>query len=310
MTAAIASMTFFLLLYAGAAALYAVVEQRRRPVDARLSDIAIKIKLADSVGRGESENRDGLGRMLLNWARDRMPASAVDSVRSEKLSETLVQAGYKPGSLPNFHLARLALAVGGGLTGAVLAWWFHVLPAQAFVLVSAGAMVGILGPTYSLKRQARRRQIAIARQLSDALDLLVVCIEAGLGLHEAIKTVGGESQRQGRVIGDELLRVSGDMQAGGTLGSALRALAERTAVEDIKPLAAMLIQSEQLGTQLGPALRASSDALRARRRLRAEEAAQKTSVKILIPLVLLVVPSMMLVVIGPAFVQIMRAFHT
>ncbi|HSR56720.1 MAG TPA: type II secretion system F family protein, partial [Candidatus Binataceae bacterium] len=89
-------------------------------------------------------------------------------------------------------------------------------------------------------------------------------------------------------------------------GQALRSLSERTAVEDIKPLAATLIQSEQLGAQIAPALHASSDALRARRRLRADEAAQKASVKILFPLVLFVLPAMIMVIVGPAMIQVVR----
>ncbi len=309
MTAALASLSFFLLLYASAAALYVVLEQRRRPVDQRLSDIAIKIKLADGADEAQAADGRNLGRLLLNWARDRMPVPKRDSAHTEKLSETLVQAGYRPGALAAFYLVWVGATAFGALLGALTGWWFGEMPWQSLVLATSGGMVGLLLPTYVIKRRARMRQVAIARQLSDALDLLVVCVEAGLGLHEAIKTVGLESQRQQRVIGDELMRVSADLQSGGTLGSALRALAERTAVEDIKPLAAMMIQSEQLGSQLGPALRATSDALRATRRLRAEEAAQRTSIKVLIPLTLLVLPAMMMVVVGPAMVQILRAFH-
>ena len=132
-----------------------------------------------------------------------------------------------------------------------------------------------------------------------------MCVEAGLGIFEAIKIVGNETERQNQAIGKELALVSGEITAGVTLGMALRNMAERTAVEDIKPLAATLIQSEQLGAQMAPALRASSDALRARRRLRAEEAAQKTTVKILFPLVLFVLPAMIMVIVGPAIIQIM-----
>jgi tight adherence protein C len=308
MTAAIASLSFFLLLYASAAALYMVLDQRRRPVDERLSDIAIQIKLTDR-GYPEDSDREGLGRQLLRWMRDRMPAPDPNSGRGEKLSQTLVQAGYRPGAFAVFYLVRLGAIAAGALLGVLIGWWFREIPSQTLVLALAGAALGVLIPTYVVTRNARIRQTAIARQLSDALDLLVVCVEAGLGLHEAIRTVGLESQRQGRVIGDELLLVSGEMQAGGTLGNALRSLAERTAVEDIKPLSAMLIQSEQLGSQLGPALRATSDALRARRRLRAEEAAQRTSIKVLFPLVLLVLPAMMMVVIGPALVEVLRIFQ-
>ncbi len=309
MTAAIASLSFFLLLYASAAALYMVLEQRRRPVDERLSDIAIKIKLADRGGDDPGSERDNIGRQLLRWMRDRVPAPAPDSASAEKMNQLLVRAGYRAGALPVFQLVRFGAIAAAALAGALIGWRFGELRSQTLVLALSSGTLGFLIPTYVVTRRARIRQTAIARQLSDALDLLVVCVEAGLGLHEAIRTVGIESQRQGRVIGDELLLVSAEMQAGNTLGNALRALAERTAVEDIKPLAAMMIQSEQLGSQLGPALRATSDALRAKRRLRAEEAAQRTSIKILFPLALLVLPAMMMVVIGPALIEVLRTLH-
>src|SRR5712692_10204361 len=117
-----------------------------------------------------------------------------------------------------------------------------------------GRSGGFLAPLYYITRRARMRQTAIARQLSDVLDLLVVCVEAGLGLFEAIKIVGIETRRQKQEIGEELSLVASEIQAGSSLGQALRNLAERTAVEDIKPLAATLIQSEQLGAQIAPAL--------------------------------------------------------
>ena len=170
----------------------------------------------------------------------------------------------------------------------------------------AGGALGFVAPWVYLSRTARRRQGEIARQLSDVLDLLVVCVEAGLGLFEAIKIVGTESAKQKQAIGRELSLVASEISAGSSLGQALRNLAERTAVDDIKPLAATLIQSEQLGAQIAPALRSSSDALRTRRRLRAEEAAQKTTIKILFPLVLFILPSMLMVIMGPAVIQIIN----
>jgi tight adherence protein C len=169
-----------------------------------------------------------------------------------------------------------------------------------------GAAVGAFLPGYYLNKRAKNRQIDIGRQLSDVLDLLVVCVEAGLGLLEAIKVVGNETQAQQLVIGQELSQVAGEVNAGSSLGQALRALADRSGVADIKPLAATLIQSEQLGAAIGPALRAISDSIRSRRRLHAEESAQKTTIKILFPLVLMILPAMLLIIIGPAIVQTVR----
>ena len=175
------------------------------------------------------------------------------------------------------------------------------------ILVVLGSLaLGYFAPLYYLRRRAGKRQKEISRQLSDVLDLLVVCVEAGMGLFEAIKIVGDETERYGQAIGTELAQVSVEVAAGTSLGQALRNLAERTAVEDIKPLAATLIQSEQLGSQIGPALRSSSDALRIKRRFRAEEAAQKSTIKILFPLVLFILPAMLIVLLAPAMIQAMR----
>ena len=169
-----------------------------------------------------------------------------------------------------------------------------------------GAAVGAFLPGYYLNKRAKNRQIDIGRQLSDVLDLLVVCVEAGLGLLEAIKIVGDETKAQELVIGYELSQVAAEVNSGASLGQALRSLADRSGVADIKPLAATLIQSEQLGAAIGPALRAISDSIRSRRRLYAEEAAQKTTIKILFPLVLMILPAMLLIIIGPAIVQTVR----
>jgi tight adherence protein C len=170
-----------------------------------------------------------------------------------------------------------------------------------------GAAVGAWLPLQLVMRGAKKRRAEIASQLSNVLDLLVVCVEAGLGVAEAIKMVGSEADRQGQLIGRELSMVSAELNSGTGLGAALRALAERTNIEDIKPLAATMIQSEQLGSRMGPALRALSDSLRNSRRMRAEEAAQKTTVKILFPLVFFILPAMMIVIVGPAMMEIIRA---
>jgi tight adherence protein C len=204
-----------------------------------------------------------------------------------------------------FQVFRFGMGLLGILLG-VLTGFILGNSGSMMLFGVAGFGIGIFLPSYYVGRRARKRQNAIARQLSDVLDLLVVCVEAGLGLFEAIKVVGTESERQKQEIGRELALVTSEISAGATLGQALRNLAERTAVEDIKPLAATLIQSEQLGAQIAPALHASSDALRTRRRLRAEEAAQRTTIKILFPLVLFVLPAMLLVIVGPAIIEILH----
>jgi len=202
------------------------------------------------------------------------------------------------------------LAIGCGGLGLLVGFILHATTAQPLLFGIGGTGIGIFLPAYYLGRRARTRQQNISKQLSDVLDLLVVCVEAGLGLFEAIRIVGTECERHGQEIGTELNLVATDISAGASLGQALRGLAERTAVDDIKPLAATLVQSEQLGAQIGPALRSSSDALRQRRRIHAEEDAQKASIKILFPLVLFVLPAMIAVIVGPAMISVLHTLSS
>ena len=156
---------------------------------------------------------------------------------------------------------------------------------------------------------ANARQLRIRKELPDIIDLLVVSVECGLGLQAAIRVVGRESQRQGRALGDQLTALSNELIAGSTLAEGLKAVGERTGVDDVKNLAAMLVQSDKLGTEIGHALRSTSEQLRIKRSQRAEEAAQKLPIKMVFPMVLFLLPAMMLVLIGPAMVQIFRAFR-
>jgi tight adherence protein C len=248
--------------------------------------------------------------VLFRWAAARVPEPNLATPSGEKLIETLLQAGFFGSRVAHdFQVLRVIASVGGALLLLVVALMLGKTAGAMLIFTLLGLVLGAILPVIYLQRRARLRQLAIARQLSDILDLLVVCVEAGLGLHEAIKVVATESERQGQDIGRELSLVASEISAGASLGQALRNLAERTAVEDIRPLAATLIQSEQLGGQIAPALHASSDALRMRRRLRAEEAAQKTTIKILFPLVLFILPAMLMVIIGPAIIQILHTLH-
>ena len=297
---AASSLVFFLVgiaLCAVYVALYGSYSGQRN----RFAETALKYRSLD--GASEAAGRPSA---WLNWAMERMPAQR-DPRAAGRTAQMLARAGlYRSRATVIYRLIRVLTTAGGatiGLAGG------YLLPTgtEALLTAAAGGLAGLTAPAYLMNRRGRKRQRKIARQLSDVLDLLVVCVEAGLGLFEAIKVVGQETERQGQEIGAELMMVSGEVAAGSSLGQALRMLAERTAVEDLRPLASTLIQSEQLGAQIGPALRSSSDMLRIKRRLRAEEAAQKTTIKILFPLVLFILPAMLLVILAPALIQ---AIHT
>ncbi len=311
MSAILTTAVFFVLVYACAVSLWNVVSRRRGTVEDKFADLAVQVRLADrSFEQVPVSRSHGAARTLLRWARAHMAAPDADNPRAEKLSHELIKAGFHQNAIYTFHLIRVGATLAGVALGALVGWIFSGQDSAIFICAFTGFVLGIIGPTYYVKRRARIRQSTIANELSDALDLLVVSVEAGLGLNEAIKVVGTEAEQQDQVIGAELAMVSAELSSGRTMGEALRALAERSSVEDLKPLAATLIQSEQLGSQIGPALKASSDALRAKRKLRAEENAQKLSIKILVPLVFLVLPAMLMLIIGPAMIQIVRALSS
>ncbi len=299
----------FVLAGAAGVLLYYAIAPGGRVVEERFADLAVKIRVAQGALDSDLED-ENLGRMLFRWASTKVPAPNMDTPTGEKLAQTLQQAGYlKSSAAQTYQVIRVLLAIGGGVLGLMVGAILHNSASQPLLFAMAGVALGIFVPSWILGRRARTRQNHISRQLSDVLDLLVVCVEAGLGLFEAIRIVGTECERHGQEIGTELSLVTADISSGATLGQALRGLAERTAVDDIKPLAATLIQSEQLGAQIAPALRSSSDALRTRRRLRAEELAQKASIKILFPLVVFVLPAMIAVIVGPAMISVLRTLQ-
>jgi tight adherence protein C len=286
--------------------LYLAISPQSRAVDERFADLAVRMRASQGALAGDLQDNNLL-RMLFRWASKRVPPPNLDTPTGEKLQQTLAQAGFLKSSAPQtYQVIRVLLAIGCGGLGLLVGLVFHSSAVQPLLFGLAGIAIGIFVPAYYLGRRARTRQENISRQLSDVLDLLVVCVEAGMGLFEAIRIVGAECERHGQEIGTELNLVATDISAGASLGQALRGLAERTAVEDIKPLAATLVQSEQLGAQIGPALRASSDALRQHRRIHAEEDAQKASIKILFPLVIFVLPSMIALIVGPAMITVIH----
>jgi tight adherence protein C len=172
----------------------------------------------------------------------------------------------------------------------------------------SGETFGYLLPGMALARMAKKRQHTIRLSLPDALDLLVVSVEAGLGLDQALQRVGEELAFAHKDLSDELRLVNLELRAGKARPDALRNLADRTGVDDLSSLVAMLVQTDKFGTSVAQSLRVHSDTLRTKRRQRAEEAAAKTGVKMVFPLVFCIFPAIWVVTIGPAaikFVQVL-----
>jgi tight adherence protein C len=219
----------------------------------------------------------------------------------------LSQAGYRSAAAERFYwwtristpvLLPIALAAGGRALGA---------PDRTLLLLAvAGAGAGLALPVSFLKARIRKRQEAITDALPDALDLMTVCVEAGLGINSAFVRITEEFRLSSPILSEEFDIVNREMVAGKPRIDALRALADRTGVEDVKSLVAMLIQTERLGTSLATSLRVHSDSLRVRRRQRAEEAAAKTTIKLVFPLVFLLFPALFIVILGPGVLQILQ----
>ncbi|MDX1673637.1 MAG: type II secretion system F family protein [Longimicrobiales bacterium] len=226
----------------------------------------------------------------------------------EGWTKRLVQAGFwSPEATRIFFGARVVLAVvlivAGLATGAI----FDLrLPAMLLLSLWLGG-VGWLVPSLYVRQRRKKRQLEISQALADALDLMVACVEAGIGLNQALVRVAEEIRNISEALSAEFAMVNLEIRAGTARDDALRNLAERTGVEDIESLVSTLIQTDRFGTSVGRALRVQADTLRQKRRQRAEEEAAKTTIKLVFPLVLFVFPALFVVILGPAVIQVVQA---
>ena len=170
------------------------------------------------------------------------------------------------------------------------------------------AAFGLIAPEFWLSRRIAHRQQGIRNALSDALDLLCICVEAGLGFEAALVRVSAELRDCYPVLSEEFRLANREVRTGSDRGQALRRMAERTGVEDLGALAARIVQTEKFGSSIAKSLRVHSDMLRTQRRQRAEEIAAKASIRLLFPLVFFIFPSMFVVILGPAALMMIDAF--
>jgi len=224
-----------------------------------------------------------------------------EQIKRGGLREMLIHAGYRnPNAAAIFVGIRALLAIGLGAAVFLLVSFFRVEFMMAMLYVTLALLIGWMGPLFVLKRKVAARKKEFRRTLPDALDLMVVCVEAGLGLNQALVKVGEEMERVSQDLADEFVLVSLEIRAGTPREDALRHLAERTGTADIRALVSMLIQTDRFGTSIADGLRVHSEELRSKRQQAAEEEAAKITVKMLIPLVIFVVPAIFIVILGPA----------
>ncbi len=185
-----------------------------------------------------------------------------------------------------------------------------ILDVDILLVLGAAGFLGFYVPDLCLNLWIRRRKEQIVLGFPDALDLLVVCVEAGMGIDAAINRVAEEIRLSSRVISDEFRLLNLELRAGKSRADALRNLGARTDVEEVRSFATLLIQTDRFGTSVAQALRVHSDAMRTRRYQKAEELAAKLPVKLMFPLILFIFPSIFVVIVGPAAIQIYHSIIT
>jgi tight adherence protein C len=264
----------------------------------------IERRLSELTGRSMDEAEEARLKQVVGMLKRVGQAVPHSPTEMGKLQQRLVQAGFRShDAVIVFFGIRIGFAL---LVFGLFASPLIMRPNVAMALAAAG--VGYMLPSMVLGRLEKRRQHRIRMGLPDGLDLLVVSVEAGLGLDQAIQRVGEEIAFAHRDLSEELRLVNLELRAGKGRTDALRALADRTGVDDLASLVAMLIQTDRFGTSVAQSLRVHADTMRTKRRQRAEEAAAKTGVKMVFPLVLCIFPAIWFVTIGPAaikFVQVL-----
>jgi tight adherence protein C len=251
----------------------------------------------------EDSAATALAERMASPLRRLAPPSAAEA---RKVQKELMNAGFRSESSPVIYrgLQLLSLVFFPGAVAFGCAVLGRPL-SSAFIYIAISVGVGGYLPRFVLKRLIKRRHLLLQWGLADALDLMVVSIEAGLGLNAALVRVGEELREVHPDISEEFEMCNLEIRVGRERDEALRNLAERAGVDDLKSLVAMLIQADRFGTSIARAVRVYADSLRTKRRQRAEQAAQKAAVKLLMPLALFLFPTLFIIILGPAALNLM-----
>lgn len=299
----IAYLAVIFIMVAGAA--FAVMRALApRPTKTRLDQIAAEGALPQE--KADSQWEKSVINLAGPLAKLALPSEGWEN---SILRTRFMHAGYRARSVPMVYFAAktlLALALPG-----IFLLYAGIGRLELDTNVALAALLGLAALGYYLPNVVLARLIALRQRelfesFPDAIDLMTVCVEAGLGLDAAMVRVGEEMRLRSKVLAGELHLVSLELRAGRTREQALRNLALRTGVEEIDALVSMLVQADRFGTSIATSLRVHSDTLRTTRRLRAEEAAAKIALKLLFPLIFFIFPTLLMVLMGPAFINIYR----
>lgn len=274
--------------------------------------VKIKEEGAESSRAEFSQNELGaglIGKIMKLAAYLGKLAKPKNKKELSKMKLALIRAGYRrENSLIMFFGVKTAM----GIFCAVLVFSFRFfilknIPAVYFLFfVLVAGICGFYFPNILLHYKTIARKNRILENFPDALDLIIVCVEAGMGLDAAINRVGDEIKLSNRILSEEFRLLGLELRAGKMRKDALKNLAMRTDLEDVNSLVTLLIQTEKFGTKVGQALRVYSDSMRTKRFQRAEEIASKLPIKLVFPLVIFIFPSLFITILGPALIQLFR----
>lgn len=300
-------LVLVLVFFAAAALSLAVMAYfMPQPIKARLR------QAAGDLDREPAESEGGWKQAVIEAV---SPAGRLslpkEGWEDSPMRQRFMHAGYRREQAPVAFFAAKTLLTFVLPLGFMLATGMSRVPLTfntALVAIVGLAAIGYYLPNVYLRWRIANRQREVFEAFPDAIDLMTVAVEAGLGLDAAIARVGEEMGVKSGVVEEELRLVGLELRAGASRDQALRNLALRTGVDEVDLFVAMLVQSDRFGTSMADSLRVHSDSLRTKRRLRAEEAAAKIPLKLLFPLILCIFPSIMIVLLGPAVISIYRVF--
>jgi tight adherence protein C len=297
----VTSLLVFAAVTVGAYAFSVRLEAERNPISLRLRQLRALHSSETNVAYGE---RPPFLLGLIAVVGGFLPArEGRDALRTG-----LIRAGYRRGdSVLVFLGSKLLLTVLLPIVGLFVGVVSGRPLGNIFLFTVVLAVLGFYLPTIFIALRQQQRHNEILYTLPDSLDLMVVCVEAGLGMGAALQRVAVEMRLASPRLSEELSLVNREMQTGISRTDALRNLAKRTGVDDVYSLVAMLIQTDRLGTGIAQALRAHAESMRTRRRQRAEQLARQASIKLAFPLVLLIFPALLVVLLGPSGIQLMKA---
>jgi tight adherence protein C len=303
-------LAIIVILTALTVALFALTLLQLRPgrgaVAGRLEQMQSVGQVHDAVARRRRQAKSERLMKVLQTLGQQVGSGRKDATAIRLF---LVQAGFSdPRAVSIYWASRVSLALGLPIVALFGLPLLGVSSVRVLLAVLYFGAIGWIGPAFYVRRRLKARQKEVQLALADMLDMLVVCVEAGLGLNQALVRVADEIEHVSTVMSEQLALINLEMRAGTPRDEALKNFADRTGLPDISSLVSMMIQTDRFGTSVADALRVHSETMRTKRRQRAEEAAAKTTIKLVFPLVLFVFPAMFVVVIGPSALAIYRTF--